>query len=68
MFYMFVFISAMVKVPGGYIHIKRSGGLRPGLKFGSSICGKLRPNKRQNLGKSVNIRGENWDRIVAYLH
>ena len=52
--------------PGGYFHIRRSGGLGPHIKFGGKIWGKVRPsspNKRKNLGKSVTARLKSWEKV-----
>ena len=60
------------QTPGGYFHIRRSGGggggdLRPGIEFRGKIWGKVQsssPNKRKNLGSSVTTRCKNWERIT----
>ena len=52
---------------GGYFHIRRSGGLGPGIEFRGKIWGKVQPsppNKRKNLGSSVTTRLKNWERIT----
>ena len=53
--------------PRGYFHIRRSGGLGPGIEFRGKIGGKVQsssPNKRKNLGSSVTTRRKNWERIT----
>ena len=52
---------------GGYFHIRRSGGLGPGIEFRGKIWGKVQsssPNKRKDLGSSVTTRSKNWERIT----
>ena len=56
-------------VPGGFFHIRRSGGggLGPGIEFRGKIWGKVQsssPNKRKNLWSSVTTRRKNWERIT----
>ena len=55
----------LVFIPGGYFHIRRSGGggLGPDIKFRGKIWGKVQPsspNKRKNLGTSVITRRKSW--------
>ena len=56
-----------MQTQGGYFHIRRSGGLGPGIEFRGKIWGKVQsssPNKRKNLGSSVTTRRKNWERIT----
>ena len=62
-----VYLGGMGSQGGGYFHIRRSGGLGPGIEFGGKIWGKVQsssPNKRKNLGSSVTTRRKNWERIT----
>ena len=55
-----------VNGPGGYFHIRRSGGLGPDIKFRGKIWGKVQPSspsKRKNLGTSVITRRKSWRKI-----
>ena len=57
--------------PGGYFHIRRSGGgggrLGPGIEFRGKIWDKVQscsPNNRKNLGSSFTTRRKNGVRIT----
>ena len=57
--------------PGGYLHIRRSGGLGPGIEFRGKIWGKVQsssPNQRKHLGSSVTTRCKIWGRITILGH
>ena len=44
----------------------RGGELRPHIKFGGKIWGKVQPsspNKWKNLGKSVTTRRKSWEKV-----
>ena len=62
----FLFLGAS-GIPGGYFHIRRSGGLGPGIEFRGKIWGTVQsssPNNRKNLESSVTTRHKNWERIT----